>query len=237
MHQAPLTSAQFDNVYGPLSGYGLKVIGIDMPGYGMSDPTDVVPRVEDYARAAPCVLDALGIPRAAMVGHHTGALVATETALQFPDRVSALVLAGPFPLTEEERVQFLSTTTVREKALKAQPGGAHLAALFQEREAKAAGSLPLTRVSDLVIQMQSGQAPYWYGHHAAFQYRHDLSLMKIAHRTLILTNTGDSIFAHAQRARALRPDFAYAELVGGGIDIVDQQTEAWCAVVASFLRG
>jgi hypothetical protein len=35
----------------------------------------------------------------------------------------------------------------------------------------------------------------------------------------------------------MRPDFAYAELAGGGVDIVDQQPEAWCDVVAKFLKG
>ncbi len=33
----------------------------------------------------------------------------------------------------------------------------------------------------------------------------------------------------------MRPDFEYAELAGGGVDIVDQQPEAWANLVAKFL--
>lgn len=234
-HQAPMTSAQFDWVYGPLSAHGLQVIGVDMPGFGMSDPTDFVPRVEDYAQVAPAVLDAMDLQQAVMLGHHTGALVATEAVLQFPDRARALVLAGPLPMTEAERENFLATLTVKEKAFAALPGGEHLADMFKVREHMAAGTVPLQRLSDYVIQALSGQGAYWHGHHAAFQYRQELSLLKVQHPTLILSNTGDLIYDHAQRARALRPDFAYAELEGGGVDIVDQQPEAWSALVAGFV--
>jgi pimeloyl-ACP methyl ester carboxylesterase len=236
-HQAPMTSGQFDNVYGPLSAHGLTAIGVDMPGFGMSDVPDFVPRVEDYAQVAPAVLDALKIDKAAMLGHHTGALVATEAALQFPDRAFALVLAGPFPLTEEERARYLSTSTPREQAFTALPGGAHLATLFQGRERMAAGTVPLNRISNYVVQALIGPGPYWYGHHAAYQYHHDLSLMRVTLPTLIITNTGDQIHEHAKRAHAMRPDFAYAELEGGGVDIVDQQPEAWSAAVAGFVLG
>jgi pimeloyl-ACP methyl ester carboxylesterase len=234
-HQAPMTSGQFDSVYGPLAAHGLQVIGVDMPGFGMSDPTDFVPRVEDYAQVAPAVLDALGLQKAVMLGHHTGALVATEAVLQFPERATGLVLAGPLPMTEGERENFLATITVKEKAFEALPGGQHLADMFKTRERMAAGSVPLHRLSDYVIQALSGRGTYWHGHHAAFQYRQELSLLKVTHPALIITNTGDLIYEQAQRARALRPDFAYAELEGGGVDIVDQQPEAWSALVADFV--
>lgn len=234
-HQAPMTSAQFDWVYGPLAAHGLQAIGVDMPGFGMSDPIGSVPRVEDYARVTPAVLDALGLRSAVMLGHHTGALVATEAVLQFPDRATGLVLAGPLPLSEAEREDFLATLTVREQAFAALPGGEHLADMFKVRESMAAGTVPLDRLSDYVVQALSGRGAYWHGHHAAFQYRQEASLLQVTHPTIILSNTGDLIYEHAQRARALRPDFAYEELEGGGVDIVDQQPEAWSALVARFV--
>jgi hypothetical protein len=35
----------------------------------------------------------------------------------------------------------------------------------------------------------------------------------------------------------MRPDFAFASIEGGGIDIVDQQPDAWVDAVARFLEG
>jgi pimeloyl-ACP methyl ester carboxylesterase len=77
----------------------------------------------------------------------------------------------------------------------------------------------------------------WYAHDAVFDYSHEAAIEKIQHPTLILANTGDAIYAQSQRTAQMRPDFAYAELQGGSIDIIDEQPQAWAAAVAEFLRG
>jgi pimeloyl-ACP methyl ester carboxylesterase len=235
LHQAPMTSAQYDNVYAPLAARGYRPIGIDMPGFGMSDPTPFTPRVEDYAQIVPPVLAALGVPKAHMLGHHTGALVATEVALQFPEIVKALILNGPLPITEEERQDYLANGHQWELGWKALPGAAHMQELFGIREGFAAGTVPLSRISDYVVQALIGKGLFWHGHHAAYQYRQVDSLPKITQPTLILTNTGDMIFPLALKTHAMRPDFAFSALDGGGVDIVDQQPEQWADVVAAFL--
>ena len=60
-------------------------------------------------------------------------------------------------------------------------------------------------------------------------------MRRLVHRTLILTNDGDQIYEHAHRARALRPDFAFVALEGGGIDVIDQLPDAWTEAVAAFV--
>jgi len=235
LHQAPMTSGQFDWVYAPLAAHGLHAIGIDMPGFGLSDATPSVPGVADYAAIVPPVLDALGLATASVLGHHTGALVATEVAIQFPDRVEALILNGPLPLTEQERADYLANGHQWELGFAARPHADHMRELFDIRAGFAVGSVPLDRISDYVVQALIGRGKFWYGHHAAFQYRHDETLPHITQPTLILTNTGDMIFDHARKAHALRPDFAFVALEGGGVDIVDQQPEAWAGAVAAFL--
>lgn len=237
LHQAPMTSGQFDNVYAPLRARGFRAIGIDMPGFGMSDPVPGVPTVEDYAQVVPAVLDALGLPQAAVLGHHTGALAATEAAVQFPDRVSALIVNGPLPLTEAARQEYLTTGHLWELQFGALPDAAHMKELYNIRAGFAEGSIPAARLSDYVVQALIGRGEFWHGHHAAFQYRHDESLAKVTQPALILTNSGDQIYALALTAHAIRPDFAFFALDGGGVDIVDQQPEAWSDAVAGFLVG
>ncbi len=63
-----MTSAQFDHVYAPLAKHGIMAVGIDMPGFGGSDPTPDVPTIGDYAQIIPAVLTAFGLERAALLG-------------------------------------------------------------------------------------------------------------------------------------------------------------------------
>jgi len=234
-HQAPMSARQFDFVYQPLAARGIRAIGVDMPGFGMSDPTPFVPKIEDWARIAPPLLDQLALNQADLLGHHTGGLLATDIALQFPDRVGSVIINGPFPITEEERQQRLQRLQVSEVDFVYKTDGSHLSESFRRRfEMSAPGTDPklTTRV---VVERFQGFGPFWYGHNAAYRYDHAAAMTRLKHRTLIFTNTTDMIYELAQRTRKLRPDFEYAELEGGGIDIMDQQPEAWSDVVAGFL--
>ncbi len=235
LHQAPQSSKQFDSVYPKLAERGIRAIGVDMPGFGMSDKTDFTPRVEDYARAIPAVLDHLGVAKADILGHHTGALVATEVSLQFPDRIENLIMNGPVPLEDEERARFMKGVD-REKAHTAREDGSHLTSLFFTRARMANGTVDLNIVTRYVVEALMGYGPFWYGHHAAFVYDHNSAIPKITHRTLILTNTGDQIYEHAKWTKRMRPDFEIAVLDGGGIDIVDQMPDEWADAVKAFLR-
>lgn len=235
-HQAPMTSGQFDNVYAPLAARGYRAIGIDMPGFGMSDPTPDTPTVADYAQVIPAVLDALGIERAAVLGHHTGALAATEGAIAFADRITALVINGPLLVTAQDRQDFLENLHQWELAYHAREHAGHMAELFDIRNQLAHGNVPHERLSDYVVQALTGRGAFWYGHHAAYMYDQQDRLPLVTQPTLILSNTGDMIFDHARRAHELFPHFAFAALEGGGIDIVDEQPEAWADQVAAFLR-
>jgi pimeloyl-ACP methyl ester carboxylesterase len=238
LHQAPMCARQFDTVMPLLSAAGVRAIAIDLPGFGGSDGPDAPPTIADYAASIPCVLDKLELAQADVLGHHTGALVATELALRFPERVGKLILNGPAPLTPEEQAVFREDAARREKAsAKIEPDGSHLSNAFQSRAAYVAGSVPLERVQHYVLWMASVTAPLWYGHNAAFSYDHRGGMAGISHPTLILTNTGDVLYEHALRTRSLRPDFAFVALEGGGVDVVDQSPQAWTAAVVAFLSS
>jgi pimeloyl-ACP methyl ester carboxylesterase len=236
LHQAPQNAHQFDAVFRPLADRGIRGIALDLPGFGESDVTPFVPTVGDYAAIVPPVLDALGIASADVLGHHTGAMVATEVALRFPSRVRRLIVNGPAPLTEAERAAFMANMEAREKGFTIKADGSHLSEAFVSRAAYSAGSVPLERVHRYIIWMLSGYGPFWYGHHAAFTYDHEAGLRALAHPTLILANTGDVIYEQARRSMALRPDFSATVLEGGSSDIQDQQPEAWSDAVAAFLK-
>ena len=63
-------------------------------GHGDSDRPECCYRLADFAADAVALLDALGVPRATVVGHSMGSFVAQRVAIDAPGRVSRLVLIG-----------------------------------------------------------------------------------------------------------------------------------------------
>ncbi|HSF56873.1 MAG TPA: alpha/beta hydrolase [Candidatus Binatia bacterium] len=78
----------------PLAKRGLRLIAMSRFGY-LRTPLPHDASAAAQADAHVCLLDALGIPRAAIVGVSAGAPSAMQFALRHPDRCSALVLLVP----------------------------------------------------------------------------------------------------------------------------------------------
>ncbi|GAB2587210.1 alpha/beta hydrolase [Paractinoplanes abujensis] len=93
LHQTPRSYDEFREVQ-PLLAAGHRVIAMDMRGFGLSAPLPAPQTIEAIAEGAFALLDALGVERAAVLGHHTGGAVAIEMAAAAPDRIGALVLSS-----------------------------------------------------------------------------------------------------------------------------------------------
>lgn len=80
----------------------------DTPGFGGSfDPErEAEPPMAQYVDWLREAIAGLGIERAHIVGHHTGACIGTEMAARYPELAKSLTLIGPVPLTAEERQEF-----------------------------------------------------------------------------------------------------------------------------------
>lgn len=73
--------------------HGFGVLAPDLPGHGRSAgaPLSTIAGMADWTAA---LLDAAGVPKARLVGHSMGSLIALETAARHPAKVSALSLIG-----------------------------------------------------------------------------------------------------------------------------------------------
>ena len=76
-----------------LAHHGWNVLAVDLPGHCRSggEAPETVEQAADFIAA---LLDAAGVPRAALVGHSWGSLIALEAAARLQDRISHLVLVG-----------------------------------------------------------------------------------------------------------------------------------------------
>lgn len=232
-HQSPSSSNMFRKAYPLFAAAGIQAIGIDTPGFGSSAVPDPRPSVRDYASAFAPVLDHLGLKKAHFLGHHTGAANVTEFAHLHPDRVESLVLNGPPVFSAEER----ASRTGGPGPMKIEADGSHLKKRWDARVAATVGWTDVEAMHNNVLQTLWSGETFWYGHKAAYEYDITEAFMGLKIPTLILTNTGDDIYHLSCRARDMRPDMAFVELVGGTHDIVDEQPEAWVKAVAGFIKG
>lgn len=76
-----------------LAHHGYAVLALDLPGHGRS-PGPVRSSIEDLADWVLDVLDAAAIPRANLIGHSMGSLIALEAAARRPAAVCTLSLLG-----------------------------------------------------------------------------------------------------------------------------------------------
>ncbi|HUP55687.1 MAG TPA: alpha/beta hydrolase, partial [Methylomirabilota bacterium] len=81
----------WDEMVGPLVNAGYRVVRYDSRGFGASTTDDV-----EFSNRADvvAVLDGLGIGRAALIGNSRGGQIAFDSAIEFPERVVAVIGVG-----------------------------------------------------------------------------------------------------------------------------------------------
>lgn len=119
------TAGSLENFCANVAAYAehFRVIAIDMLGCGLTDKPAFDYMIKDYAGHARDVLDALGIPQAAVVGVSLGSWVGAALAQASPQRVRSLVMVAPAGIVvdaEEER-RFAEGVRKRRSAAAAEP--------------------------------------------------------------------------------------------------------------------
>jgi haloacetate dehalogenase len=105
VHGHPRTGSTWHRVAPQLVDHGFAVVCPDMRGYGQSGKAVIRPDHSQQSKRAVAadmvrLMDALGHPRFAVVGHDRGSYVALRLALDHPDVVSRLVVVDGVPISE-----------------------------------------------------------------------------------------------------------------------------------------
>ena len=229
-----------------------RVICMDMPGFGNSDPMPEPFEVSDLVKSVIDLLDGLGVEKVHVSGHHTGATIAVALAVSHPERVASLAPTGFAYLTKEEQSKGVDmerlagrhkTPVVTELA----SDGSHLMRFFQravsllwqsQQSRGVTGGLmlpfenlsqdDLNFVHDFILD---GMKAYPYGRvtlEAVGRYDNDKCLPLIKAPTLIVQSSGHLEPAILQRAEAackMIPGSHVATIENGDIHMIYTRAE------------
>jgi pimeloyl-ACP methyl ester carboxylesterase len=115
-----------------------RVLALDLPGFGLTPaPPDRI-TIPGYGRFVDAFCDRLDLGEVAMVGNSMGGYIAAEVAIQFPARVSRLVLVSAAGISSAATVRapiltagrvataIAAYTAARERTLAARPRSRYL---------------------------------------------------------------------------------------------------------------
>jgi pimeloyl-ACP methyl ester carboxylesterase len=235
LHQTPRSWDEYRDVL-PLLGRRVRAIAMDTLGFGDSSKPPWPITIERLAGVCAQLLDALGIQRASVVGHHTGGAIALELAASRADRVDRLVLSST-PLVDEEFRRLRADAGPVVDEVEPSDDGSHAAALWRGRM----GFYPPGR-SDLLTRflvdaLRAGELAA-EGHRAVARYVMEHRLPLVRCPVLVVAGTADP-FAHPHlRPLADRlPGSRVSEIAGGMVPLPDQLPEEFAAAVLAFLAS
>lgn len=213
-----------------------RVVIIDPPGFGASDPLPPSLDVPDLSRAVLTLLDGLGIERFRMSGHHTGATVCVDLAVTVPDRVVAIVPSGFLLLTEEERRGRLDGTLSSPAAGNPpQTDGSHLQPFLKK--------FPPTPpedpdfLTDWIVDTLASEPYQRASADAVYRYDERARLPKVTVPTLYIQSSGPGEPPTLQRmaeAQALTPGSRLEIIEGGDVHFVHHRADEVGRLLLNF---
>lgn len=233
LHQTPRSWDEYREVL-PLLGRRFRAIAMDTMGFGDSDAlAGGDDSIEHWAEAARALLEALQIERAAVVGHHTGAVIGMELAACAPGHVAALVLSSCPWVDAERRASRSGAPTIDDMARR--PSGEHLIELWRRRQpAYPDGDIDL--LERLMVDALKAKGRAAGGHHCVNRYRMEERVGRVACPTLVLAATLDPhAYPAAARLAAAIPHSRRVDIRGGMVPLPDQMPDRFAEAVERFL--
>jgi pimeloyl-ACP methyl ester carboxylesterase len=234
LHQTPRSWDEYRDVL-PLLGRHFHAIAMDTIGFGdSSKPPLGRDSIEHWAEVAMSLADALGIGRLSVVGHHTGAVIATEMAAAYPDRIEAAVLSASALVDAGFRARHAKPSRIDNVVRR--PEGSHLTELWRIRQPwYPEGDVDL--LERFVVDALKAGPRAAEGHAVVARYVMETRLPLIRCPVLVIAPTADPHAYPAARPLAERiAGSRYVEVGGGMVPLPDQMPERFAELVTQFLQ-
>lgn len=237
LHQTPRSLDEYAELL-PLIASRHRAIAMDMYGFGQSAKPEGPQSIEQFAAGAVALADALGLERFAVMGHHTGSVVAVEIAAAHPERVTAVVLSSPAYTDAAYRAAHANGPGVDEA--ETAHDGSHLTTLWALR----APYYPAARPDLLDRFIRDALAPGVVpaeGHLACARYAMEERIGLVTAQALVLGASEDPFalpdVARTAEALVHAVSVEVAVIDGGTIPLLEHKSTEVAAVVLPFLAG
>ncbi len=234
LHMTPLSIVQYAEAQMHIASMGIRVIALDTPGYGLSDPPppDRV-SISAFADNLVAVLDCLHIDRAVIAGHHTGSCIAASFAARHRSRVAAVILHG-VPIFNAEEIAVRINRPLGDRSPR--DDGSHLSQYFDRNFVPTQERTPQYLNAQTWFSLCIFLEGLDVGHHAVYRYDMVPDLLALAMPGMIISDRGDAMHSIDQRAARLRPDFLYREFSDDGTLSIMMHPVEWARLTTGFYR-
>jgi len=234
LHQTPSSSEQYKVVIPLLATSGYRALAVDTLGYGRSDDPPREYEMADYARSIISFLDALGLSRAHVVGHYTGAAIAAEVGAAFPERVDKLVLSGCPNWPPEKWQAFYNDPNSPGLSPKLTDDGQFLMDLWQTSRRLLPHLEPKVRLRSVLNSLVAATKDY-DAHHAVDRYDVTSRLPLIKSPTLLVHGSQCLFFDQREIAAGLIPRSRIVIIEGARGATPSQKPQEFAQAVIEFL--
>lgn len=230
-HQTPSASAMFEALARELAG-DFRILAPDTPGFGESEEGAGPVSMKYYAGAMHSLLDALGVPRCDLFGHHSGAGLALQLAHDFPERARRLALSGP-PLLDEAGRRALP---LRAPQLAPREDGAHLLDAWRcIREKDPQAPLALSARETRLALAAGGAWRRAYQAVAEQPVAEQLAALRCP--ALVFAGDQDTLYPSLDAAHRLLKAGRKAVIAGAGTYVCDRFAPQVAALLREFFLG
>jgi pimeloyl-ACP methyl ester carboxylesterase len=232
LHQTPQSADEYVHLI-PILAKDYHVIAMDTLGYGNSDPPPRQYEIADYARSVVSFLQALGITKTHILGHHTGASIAVELAAAYPDLVDKLILFGCPNFNPELVQQYLDDPGFQPMQIK--KDGSHASAIWQHLLSVLPDADPKV-LHFLFTNHMIVAERFEQGFIAAFRYVSTERLPLIKSPTLLICGDEDLVYEQFESVRELIPR-CQPKIIKGSEIFPIEMAEALAKEVLDFLKS
>lgn len=206
---------------------------LDQRGHGDSSRPECCYSQPDFAADVVAFLDAMGVQRATLVGHSMGSFIARQVALEYPERVEALVLVGSAPTVAGNEVALWLKS-----AVDAQPDPVDPAFIHEFQASTFYRPIPASYLDTLVSESGKLPARVWRAAlDGLIAEDHSARLGDISVPTLVVSGDQDGFFsvAEGQALATAIPNATFLLYEGTGHGLHAEQPHRFVHDVQRFL--